>query len=639
MHAEGLRKTRRRNRLLFIGFVIGFIVILGSIGIERYLFKDSPDLPENLDVLWSIGRQPSYVLLDMEGKVMARRGPRYGQIMSVEEMPKMLVQAFIAIEDQRFYEHDGIDEKGILRAVLNNWRTGKTLQGGSTITQQLVKLLLLSPDQTLRRKAQEMRLAHALEKRLDKNQILSLYLNRIYLGNRAYGVVAAAERYFGKQVAELNLSEIAILAALPKAPSKFAPHKNLTAAQARAKLVLQAMVKTGAISEQQKLAAINSPATVIRRAKEQDHGYIFDMAIKQAHKFTGGRVPDLVIQTTIDPRLQTIAKNNLRSLISQNSASKNVNEGALLSIDTKGAVRALVGGLSYENSNFNRVVSARRQPGSSFKAFVYAAALEAGLHPNSIRRDEPVEIAGWSPENYSGDYRGRVTIHEAFRRSINTIAAQITEDIGATKVVELAKRFGFSEDLQPLPSIALGAQEVTLWELTQAFGVFANDGKLYRNYLVTKVSTSSGNVLFQRPDIEPSYVFKQDLAQKMSTMMQEVTLLGTGQHARLGQRAIAGKTGTSQQWRDAWFIGFSAQFITGVWVGNDDNTSMKKVTGGTIPAQIWQSYMADAHAGIAPKPLTAPEPQILSATDEGLAAFYTELSESFRQQTLGAQTP
>jgi len=639
LHADDMRKSKRRNWWLL--FLLGIILVFGSalFAGERYVFIDQPPLPKDLKTLWSVGKQPSYILLDKNGDVMSRRGPHYSQALPAKEMPEYLVQAFIAIEDQRFYQHEGIDEKGIFRALWNNWQAGYTVQGGSTITQQLVKVLLLSPDQNIKRKLQEMRLAKELETRLNKDQILTLYLNRIYLGNRAYGVVAAADRYFGKQVNDLSLAEAAMLAALPKAPSKFAPHQNLKKAQDRAALVLQAMVKTGAITEQQQQAATLSPATVIINEKELDHGYIFDFAIKQSLKLTGGRIPDLVIQTTIDPNMQEIAESKLRSLIAQNRELKKVTEGALLSVDSKGAVRALVGGVSYKRSNFNRVTSARRQPGSAFKAFVYAGALETGIFMNSIRRDEPIEIAGWAPENYNGNYRGRVTIHEAFRRSINTVAAQITEEIGAAKVVEIANRFGFNSQLKPLPSIALGAQEVSLWELTQAFSVFANDGLLNRNYLVKKVSTSTGIILFERPDTEAGRVFSKTLAQEMNTMMQEVVLAGTGRQAILTERQVAGKTGTSQQWRDAWFVGFSAQLVTGVWVGNDDNSPMNRVTGGTLPAQIWQQYMQMAHKGLPNKKLSAAAPQILSATDEGLASFYGELSSIFGQLERDTDNP
>lgn len=629
LHTEDLRLTKRRRLWLWLISGMVFACVAGLVAGERYVFNDIPTLPEDLSTLWSVGKEPSFVLLDNTGQVLARRGPRYGKIIAAKEMPKLLVQAFLAIEDQRFYQHSGIDQKGIFRAAIANWQAGKTTQGASTITQQLIKRLLLTPDRTFKRKLQEIRLAQELEKSSTKDEILSLYLNRIYLGNRAYGVTAAANRYFGKSLGELNLSEIAMLAALPKAPSRFAPHLNLQPARERAALVLQAMLEQNYIDPAQQQAALAAPATPISDKTEPDHGYIFDLAVERALKITGGRIPDLVIQTTIDRSLQQQAEKHLHELIQSQGSKKNVSQGALISMNRSGAIQALVGGVSYQKSKFNRAVSAKRQPGSAFKAFVYGAALEAGLRPASVRRDEPIEIAGWSPGNYNEDYRGRVTIREAFRRSINTVSAQVTDEIGAAKVAVLATRFGISGPLQALPSIALGAQEVSLWELTQAFSVFGNDGMLHHNYLIEQITTSAGQSLYQRPTVHPQKVFDQELSRQMTGMMQEVVLSGTGRRANLPDRQVAGKTGTSQQWRDAWFVGFSAQFTTGVWLGNDDNSAMKKVTGGTLPAQIWRSFMLDAHAKLPNEPLNMPPPQILSETDEGLASFYSELAALF----------
>jgi penicillin-binding protein 1A len=629
LHQDDLHQSKNRTKWLSAGITVLLIIVLGTFFAQRYFLENTPPLPKDIDTLWSVGKQPSFVLLDMNGKVLARRGPRYGRIVIAQDMPKQLLQAFISIEDQRFYQHDGVDEKGIFRAIMFNLRAGETAQGGSTITQQLIKRLLLTPDQTLKRKLQEMILARKLEDRLSKNEILSLYLNRIYLGNRAYGVVAAADRYFNKPLDKLDLPEIAMLAGLPKAPSKYAPHLNLKLAQERASLVLQAMQTQGYITGEQMQTALLAPAIPVPTKPEPAQGYIFDLAVERSIKLTGGRIPDLVIKTTINPTLQALAANSIQTKVKQVGVKYNLSQGALISVDITGAVRAIVGGVSYQQSQFNRAISAKRQPGSAFKSFVYAAALEAGFLPSSIRRDEPIEISGWSPGNYDEGYRGRVTIREAFRRSINTVSAQITNDIGADKVANLAKRFGISTSLQPLPSIALGAQEVTLWDLTQAIAVFRNDGFLQENYLIEEVSTSSGKVLFTRPQTSPQQVFKQEYAKSMTSMMQEVVLYGTGRKAHLNGRQAAGKTGTSQQWRDAWFIGFTAQLTTGVWLGNDDNTSMKEVTGGGFPADIWKDFMQAAHKGVSSQPLSALPPQILSETDEGLATFYNELTAKF----------
>ncbi|VAV99845.1 Multimodular transpeptidase-transglycosylase [hydrothermal vent metagenome] len=634
-----LRKNRKRSFWLWSLLAVSLIVLLGLGLAERYFFADMPQLPQNLQSLWSMGKQPSYVLLDKNGDVLARRGPRYGKIVPVEKMPKHLVNAFLAMEDQRFYEHDGIDKKGILRAAMANWRAGRTAQGGSTITQQLVKLLLLNPERTVKRKLQEMRLARVLETKLGKDEILALYLNRIYLGNRAYGVDAAAERYFQKSVADLTLSEASILAALPKAPSRFAPHLHPEQAANRAALVLRAMLDAGYIDATQYATATNAPATSLPVTDTPNHGYIFDLAVERANKISGGRIPDLVIKTTIDPALQKTAETSLQQILTKQGKALKASQGALISTSRNGAIRAMVGGVAYETSKFNRAYRAKRQPGSAFKAFVYAAALEAGLQASSVRRDKPIEIAGWSPGNYGGGYRGRVTLRDAFRRSINTVAAQITDEIGADRVASLATRFGISGPLQALPSIALGAQEVNLWELTQAFSVFGNDGLMQESYLIENISTSYGKQLYQRPKILPRRVMDETYARQMTSMMQEVVLAGTGKNAALANRQVAGKTGTSQQWRDAWFIGFTAQYTTGVWVGNDDNSAMKKVTGGGLPAKIWQAYMRSAHADLPIQKLRSTPPQILSDTDEGLAAYYSELGSIFSQLETGAGSP
>ncbi|MBL4617077.1 MAG: PBP1A family penicillin-binding protein [Robiginitomaculum sp.] len=638
LHQDDLHQSKNRAKWLWAIIAALLIITSGGLIAQRYFFDNIPELPQEIDTLWSVGKQRSFVLLDMNGEILARRGPRYGQVIMAKDMPKQLLQAFISIEDQRFYQHHGVDEKGIFRAIISNLRAGETAQGGSTITQQLVKRLLLTPDRTLKRKFQEMLLARKLEERLSKNEILSLYLNRIYLGNRSYGVVAASKRYFNKPLGKLSLSEMAMLAGLPKAPSKYAPHLNLELAQKRTTLVLQAMRAQGYITDAQLQTSLLAPAIPVPVINEPDHGYIFDFAVERSIKLTGGRIPDLVIKTTINPTLQAAAENSIETKINQVGANYNLSQGALITIDPTGAVRALVGGASYQQSQFNRAISAKRQPGSAFKTFVYAAALEAGFVPSSIRRDEPIEIAGWSPGNYEENYRGRVTIREAFRRSINTVSAQITNDIGADKVANLAKRFGISTPLQPLPSIALGAQEVTLWDLTQAIAVFRNDGSLQENYLIEEISTSSGKVLFTRPQTNPQQVFKYEYAQSMTSMMQEVVLYGTGRKAQLNGRQVAGKTGTSQQWRDAWFIGFTAQLTTGVWLGNDDNTSMKKVTGGGFPADIWKGFMQTAHKGVSSRPLSTLPPQILSEADEGLATFYNELTAKFENMaTISAE--
>lgn len=607
------------------------VCLVGAAGAERYFFYGMPQLPADLGKLWSMGREPSWVLLDKDGNVFARRGPHYGKRIPASELPRPLVEAFIAMEDRRYFDHHGVDTEGVLRAAWINFKAGRTVQGGSTITQQVVRFLFLTPKRTIKRKLQEMRLARELETRLNKEQILSLYLNRIYLGNRAYGVSAAAERYFGKNVQDLTVSESALLASLAKAPGRMAPHLAPKAVQERAELVLAAMRGAGYLTPEQYETAMANPAQVVESSDLPDHGYIFDFAMERAKSLTGGRTPDLVIQTTIDPKLQAEAETALRNVMDKQGKTKHASQAALVSASLNGAVRAMVGGRSYVKSKFNRATAALRQPGSSFKLFVYSAALESGIQPGSIRRDEPVEIAGWSPGNYGGQYCGRVSIREALRRSINTVAAQVTEEIGPSRVANMAKRLGITTPMQALPSIALGAQEVTVWDMVQAYSVMANTGMMHEDYLITKITSSSGEKLYERPQITPHRVYADKLAREMTGMLHEAVLAGTGRRARLGDRPVAGKTGTSQDWRDAWFIGFTRQYTTGVWVGNDNNHSMKRVTGGSLPAQIWHDYMQKASDGLPVLQLKAPDPVLLSETDEGIAAYYAELSSVFGQ--------
>ncbi len=625
--------TSRSTRLRwFFAATLLLLTMMTVTGIMawRYFFSDIPALPADLDQLWTIERTQSFVLQGKDDTLLASRGPRYGRAIKLAELPALVPQAFIAIEDQRFFAHQGVDLRAIFRATYANIKSGKTVQGGSTITQQLIKLLFLSPQQTFKRKIQEMWLATRLEKRLNKTEILQLYLNRVYFGGGAYGVDAAAQRYFSKPATQLTLSEAALLAALPKAPSRLAPDHNRAKAQARANLVLRAMHTSGFISLEQTQEALLAPPELKTQERASGYGYIFDMVSNEAQALAGTAAKDLVITTTIDAKLQSIAKTALEAGLAKEGQALHVSQGAVVILDMKGAVRALVGGRSYEESKFNRAVQAYRQPGSAFKPIVYAAALEKGVDFDSVRYDEPVEIEGWAPQNYGGKFRGRVTLRDAFKRSINTVAAQLTEEISSDAVVRLGKRFGIKAALTPLPSIALGAQEVNLLELTRAYGVFANDGRFHSSFLISTIGTSRGDELYVRPHINSKQVYDPTLAQQMTSLMQEVILDGTGKRAAVsGGRQVAGKTGTSQDWRDAWFVGYSADYIIGVWVGNDDNSSMKRVTGGGLPSKIWRTIMSEALSGNPKRALNAPPPHLRSENEEKLAAFYTSLTTIF----------
>jgi penicillin-binding protein 1A len=552
-------------------------------------------------------------------------------------LPNHVAQAFIAIEDRRFYEHSGVDVWGAMRAVLANLRAGTTVQGGSTITMQLVKNLVLTPERSLRRKIQEMRLAILLERELSKDEILQLYLNRIYFGAGAYGIEAAARRYFDTTAAELTLAEAAMLAALPKAPSRLDPTSNLAAAQSRAAIVLDAMLEAGFITEAERAAAQADPASPIQRQPEELRdpvvfGHVFDLAVAEAQARIGELPSDVILQVTIDPGLQEIAHNSLNARMDAESEAENAGEAALVALSPDGQVRAMIGGRDYLASQFNRAAQARRQPGSAFKPIVFLAALEQGASPFSVYYDEPIDLEGWQPRNFGGTYRGRVSMREALRRSINTVAAQIGDDVGPDAIVDMAERLGIETELPPLPALALGAVEVTLLEMTAAYATIANSGLRRESAFLLRVSNSRGETLWEAEPGEPERTVEEADVLTLSTMMQDIVLNGTGTNARLADRPSAGKTGTSQSFRDAWFIGFTADYIAGVWVGNDDDTPTRDVTGGGLPARIWRDFMIAAHADLPARLLAAPAPRERSPHEERLAAFYAELTNAFEAE-------
>lgn len=640
---------RRERRAWIITAVAATLILLTGLiaGVFwRWAFHDLPALPEDPETFWSIRREASTTLLDRNGDVLDVRGPLYASSITLDDLPPHVINAFIAIEDRRFYEHEGVDYRSAGRAVLANLRAGATVQGGSTLTMQLVKNLILTPERSLRRKIQEMRLALALERQLSKTQILELYLNRVYLGAGAYGVEAASRRYFGRSSEQLTLSEAALLAALPKAPSRLDPTTNIEAARERAAQVLQAMTEAGFITESERDAALAAPAQ-LQPAAEQTlregalYGYIFDEALARTEALIDTRPADLVIQTTIDPALQGMAHRALNARLDEEGERENAGQAALVALANDGSIRAMVGGRDYAQSQFNRAVQAYRQPGSAFKPIVYAAAFEAGLSPFTAFYDEPVDLEGWSPRNFGGSYRGRVTLQEALRRSINTVAAQVGVEIGPAAVVDMAHRLGIETELPPLPALSLGAVEVNLLELTGAYATIAADGVRHRPFLILAVSDSRGRMLYERLETEATgeRAIEAGIAQTVSTLMQDVVLAGTGQNARLSDRPVAGKTGTSQDSRDAWFVGFSADYTAGVWVGNDDDTPTRDVTGGALPARIWRDFMTLAHADLPARLLSAPAPRERTEREERLAAFYSSLSSAFAEEAGGTAEP
>ena len=576
----------RLGRWLYWGLVGA---IWATIGVAVLVFVYALDLPDT-DELWKIGPKAELSLYAAEDELIARRGRRGGQPLQYKDFPPALVQAVTAIEDRRFFSHFGLDPRGLLRALTANIWAGRTVQGGSTLTQQLAKNVFLTPERTYKRKIQELLLAFWLEAQFTKKDLLALYLNRVYFGAGAYGVQAAAETYFNRPVQSLSLGEAAMLAGLLKAPSRYAPTRNPEAARARAMVVLGAMREVGHISEAQAVAVAGEPVSIVNRSSDAAH-YAVDWTLDQLPDFVGRPRADLDIITTLDPRLQLAAERSIKSVLNQYGDARNASQAAMVVMSPDGAIRAMVGGKSYAQSTFNRATMAKRQPGSSFKPIVYLAALENGLTPSQIYEDAPISVGQWQPRNYTQKYLGAISAQTALAKSINTVAVQVSEETGREKVIDMARRLGIRARLRPHPSLALGAFEVTLLELTAAYAHFANGGKQTLPHIISEVITSSGQVLYQRNAPKALPVVAPHHIGTLNEMLRSAVTQGTGQRAQIKNLDIAGKTGTSQNWRDAWFVGYTGALVVGVWVGNDDNSAMARVSGGGLPAQIWRDFM------------------------------------------------
>lgn len=630
----GVRPIRMRLvRYGLIAFLVVFLVGSGW-GFWKWqsLFRGMPDLPEVTE-LWNAKREAAIEFVDRNGNTLDVRGPRYGRATDVSLLPPHVPQAFIAAEDKRFYEHDGADDAAIARAAWSNMRAGETVSGASTITQQLIKNLVLDSRQTIRRKAQEMKLARELETRMSKDEILSLYLNRVYFGAGLYGIDAASRFYFGKPPEELAVHEAALLAALPKAPSKLNLRENLEGAKARQRYVLSQMAELGFITEVEAAEAGVADITIIDPPKyDEQLGYVLDAAAERVKAMLPRLPGDLVVTVSIDTDIQERIRARLVERMAEDGRKLNASQVSALVLGKDGRVIAMIGGLDYEQSEFNRVTQARRQPGSSFKPFVYAAALEDGFSPYDVFIDAPLTIDKWQPENYGGGFLGPMTLSEAVARSTNTIAAALAQETSEERVISLARRFGITSKLEPFPSIALGSQEVTLWEITRAFGTFQSGGLRLDPYLIDRIEDSRGTVLYERPEYDRDRVYPYDLAEEMNAMLARVVnaRIGTGGRARIANWTVAGKTGTSQDWRDAWFIGFTAAYTGGVWVGNDDDSPMDRVTGGGLPADLWSDMMEIAHAGMRPESLIGAEAGLeVSEAAEERIAFYRGMAQAF----------
>ncbi len=481
------------------------------------------------------------------------------------------------------------------RAELYNLtHRGATLQGGSTITQQLARNLFLSPAQNVRRKAQELILAVWLETKFSKKQILALYLNRVNFGGGAYGIEAASQRYFNKPAAQLTLGEAALLAATMKGPSRYNPAANGDRAAKRATMVLNAMVETGAITPAQRDQAFSAPVRVSATLASQRAQYFTDWLDGQVRAILGKEpTQDLVVETTLDLPIQAAAEQSVRAGVTGH-ANQGVQQSALVALDGEGRVRAYVGGESYADSQFDRATQAERQAGSSFKPFVYLTAMEAGHTPSEQVVDEPITIGNWSPKNFENRYLGPITLETALAQSINTVAARLANEVGTNNVANTAHRLGITSQIQTDPSMALGAVEVTPLEMAEAYDAFANGGYRIHAYGIERIRTASGQVLYDHgvDKAAPAAVIGQPALAEMAEMMRQVVASGTGARAKIAGYDLAGKTGTTSDYRDAWFVGFTGGFVTAVWVGRDDNTPMKRVTGGGAPAEIWRGFMA-----------------------------------------------
>lgn len=572
----------------------------GGIYIWRKYLTDVPPMPERA-ALFAVNRAPGIRFQDRAGVQVAVRGPRYGERITLDQLPDYIPRAFLAAEDRRFYKHGALDLQGIGRAAWINWRAGRIVQGGSTITQQIAKGLFLTPDQTARRKLQEAVMARRLYKMLSRDEILELYLNRIFFGANTYGIDGASRAYFGKPAARMTIAEAALLASLPKAPSRLALTKNMAGALERQRLILANMRREKWITEAQYQAALaDTPKLAPGAAQEEgDLGYILDYATVEAVRIAGQNSPDLVVRLTIDSRLQAAGTKIVREVLSTDGAKAGASQAALLALGNDGAIRAMVGGANFDETPFNRAVQARRQPGSTFKPFVYAAALERGVVPTDQRQDSPVQFGEWAPENYGGGYSGTVTIAQALAKSINTVAAKLGQEVGGPAMGELARRFGLSTiPANPDLSVALGSYEVTLLQLVSAFQVFQQGGQRRTPWIIESIATVGGESIYAHaPDGLGLPVYDIAKASMMVNMMKGVIERGTGARAAFG-RPAAGKTGTSQNWRDAWFVGFTPDLTAGIWIGNDDDRPMNKVAGGTLPAAIWRRFMIIAHEGL-----------------------------------------
>ena len=622
---------------LYWGFVCAIWLALILVGMVTVYSLISPD-----PLKAGLSQNPAKLtILAANGKVIAEKGLRRNHV-PLDQMPAHVVNAVLATEDRRFYYHFGFDPLGILRATIANHRAGRIVQGGSTITQQLTKVLFLKPKRTYWRKFEEMLLAFSLEYRLEKEQILELYLNRIYFGAGNYGIEAAAQHYFGKSISDVSIYEGAILAGLIKSPSYYAPTRNLQRALDRGKLVLRKMLNTSSLSREAYLLAIDDPPILRTYLPSESFGYVIDWVVELVAAYGQNLKEDIVVETTIDYDLQGAAQRIVKEDMALHAATYSAGQAAAVILDRNGEVKALVGGRDYTKSPFNRAVKARRQPGSTFKPFVYLAAMEKGLTPASIVYDGPITVENWSPKNYNNRYLGDVTLLKGLAHSLNTVSVRLTEWVGRDTVVKTAHRLGIGSKLHHNPSISLGTAEVSPLEITAAYVPFANGGYGVLAHVIKQIRGVQGQVLFKRGRPRWGRVVKPYLVSAMNDMLSATVAIGTARQAALDPHPAAGKTGTGQDYRDAWFIGYTAHYIAGVWIGNDDFSPMKRVTGGSLPTMIWRDLMIYAHTNKEPTALPGRNwQQVGSWVPKERRSFWNSLfgGSSNRDALLGGSSP
>ncbi|PTE09404.1 transglycosylase domain-containing protein [Mesorhizobium helmanticense] len=596
---------------------------LGAGGIVVMLALALPAFQETAGD-WRAQGDFAVTFLDRYGNEIGQRGIIQRDSVPVDEMPDQVIKAVLATEDRRFFDHHGIDVLGLSRAIFENVRANSVVQGGSSITQQLAKNLFLTNERTLERKIKEAFLSLWLEANLSKKEILQLYLDRAYMGGGTFGIEAAADFYFGKSVKDLNLAEAAMLAGLFKAPTKYAPHINLPAARARANVVLSNLVDAGFMSEGQVLQARLHPAEIVDRGEQKSPDYYLDWAFDEVKKIAKPGQHSLVAHTTFDANIQKAAEESMEFHLRQFGKEYNVTEGAMVVIETNGAVRAIVGGRDYGASQFNRATRALRQTGSSFKPYVYATAMEHGFTPNSVVSGGPISWGGWSPHNYNGGSAGNVTLMTAIAKSINTVPVRLAKDhLGIKPIKAMAEAMGVESPLESHKTMVLGTSGMTVMDQATGYSVFAQNGFVGSRHGISQLVTRTGEVVydFAKDAPPPHRVLSEQALKYMNTMLAAVPVMGTARRAALPNIVSAGKTGTTQAYRDAWYVGFTGNYTAAVWMGNDDFSPTRNMTGGSLPAMVWQRLMVYAHQNIDLKPIPGLEHPFV---DEEVAAKAVE---------------